>query len=229
LVGAARQKPEGVMGFEDLLKHRVSIQVMYSQIAHEQAARYHELSAEFQRLEFGPAAEEELSEISRRAEECYNEREKSAVIAVTFAGMALEAFFYDYAADKLGDTFVKEHLDKLDLKSRYLIYPQLVCGKAPDKSRSAYASLGRLVALRNELVHFKSRSFPIEELHRASDFHDALNEKLRAGVDDAIRCIKEVMTELDQLHGSGTAFVARLQGSPGKPLIAERSPSGNTP
>ena len=188
---------------------------MYYQIARDNAARYHERDTEYHWLEFGPASEEELSAMSARLEECYREREQSAVIAVTFAGMALEAFFYDYAAQQLGDALVKDHLDKLDLKSKFLIYPHLICGQKPDKSGLAYQSLGRLVKLRNDLVHFKSKSFPIEEINRASDFHDTLNERLKNGVADAVSCIMHVMEELDRLHGSGSGFGVRMHWSLG--------------
>jgi hypothetical protein len=148
-------------------------------------------------------------------EESYEERERSAVVAITFAGMALEAFFYDYAAEKFGDSFVRNHLDKLDLKSKFLVYPRLICGKQPDKSRPAYENLGRLVALRNELVHFKSKPFRVEELHKASDFHGALNERLKVSVDKAVNCVMQIMGELDRLHGEGSYFELRMTWSTG--------------
>jgi hypothetical protein len=196
--------------------HRVSIHVMYYKIARGAAVRYHERDAEYAALETGPVGEEELSEYSRRMEECYAEREQSAVVAITFSGMTLEAFFYDYAAEELGDAFVKEHLDKLDLKAKFLIYPRLVCGRSTDKSKAVYESLGRLVKLRNELVHFKSKPFPVHELDKVSDFHTTLNLRLKAGVDDAVDTVMQVMTELDVLHGSGAGFALRMHWSLGK-------------
>jgi hypothetical protein len=189
---------------------------MYYKIASECAARYHQRDAEYAAFEAGPVDEEELSEFSRRMNECYEEREQCAVIAITFSGMALEAFFYDYAADELGDTFVQEHLDKLDLKSKFLIYPRLVGGKSPDKSKAVYQSLGRLVKLRNELVHFKSKPFQGHELDKASDFHVTLNQRLKSGVDDAVNCVMQVMTELDLIHGSSAGFAMRMHWSLGK-------------
>jgi len=69
---------------------------------------------------------DELGDIPQRLEQCYEEREQSAIIAITFAGMALEAFLYDYAAERLGDTFVAQHLDKLDLPV------EISCVSTPD-------------------------------------------------------------------------------------------------
>jgi hypothetical protein len=189
---------------------------MYYKIARERAERYHQRDAEYGVLESGPVGLEELSEFSRRMEECYEDREQSAVVAITFSGMALEAFFYDYGAEELGDAFVQEHLDKLDLKSKFIIYPRLVRGRSPEKSSAAYQNLQRLVKLRNELVHFKSRPFQVHELDKASDFHSTLHQRLKSGVDDAVSCVMQVMTELDLIHGSGAGFALRMHWSLGK-------------
>lgn len=201
------------MSFDHLLNHRVSIFAMYYSIAYQHVVRYRESDEELRALETRGVTEDELNSVERQIETCYQRREESAVIAITFAGMALEAFFYDYAADQLGDGFVKEHLDKLDLKSKFLVYPRLLVGKAPEKSTASYQMLGKLVALRNDLVHFKSKSFPIAELNRASDFHSELNERLRHGAENAVDCVMSVIGELDRLHGGGTTFaLAMLSG-----------------
>jgi len=199
-----------------LWTHRISVHAMYCKIATEQARRYHERDAEHSKLEMDMANADELGDIPQRLEQCYEEREQSAIIAITFAGMALEAFFYDYAAERLGDTFVAQHLDKLDLPSKFLVYPRLICGKSPDKSAAAYGSLKKLVSLRNDLVHFKSQPFRLEEMDKASDFHDRLNERLRLGVDDAIEAVRLVLTELGTLQGNGSLFVQRMNWSVGQ-------------
>jgi hypothetical protein len=200
------------MAFDDLMRHRVSIYAMYYKIAYERVVLYQERDNELRTLETRRVAEEEINEIAARTEECYQEREQCAVVAVTFAGMALEAFFYNYAAESLGDNFVQEHLDRLDLRSKFLVYPYLVCGKSPDKSKAAYHNLGQLAKLRNDLVHFKSKSFPITDLDKASDFHDNLNERLRRGVLESTKCVMLVMSELDTLHG-GSAFTITMRSA----------------
>lgn len=189
---------------------------MYYKIAHDHARHYQDRDTEHSKLRTDLTCAEELSEISRRLEQCYEERARSAVIAITFAGMALEAFFYDYAADQLGDAFVKDHLDKLDLPSKFLEYPRLICGKSPDKSRAAYGSLKSLVSLRNRLVHFKSKPFNLDKTDEASDFHDELNKILHVGVDRAIEAVRLVLTELGALQGDRSLFVQRLKWSIGE-------------
>jgi hypothetical protein len=196
--------------------HRISVHAMYYKIACEQAKRYHERDAEHSKLQMDMASAEELGDIPQRMEQCYEDREQSAVIAITFAGMALEAFLYDYVAERLGDAFVTKHLDRLDLPSKFLVYPRMICGKAPDKSAAAYGSLKKLVRLRNDLVHFKSQPFGLEELDKASAFHDELNQKLKLGVDQAIQAVQLVLTELGALHGLGSLFTLRMNWSAGR-------------
>lgn len=199
------------MSFDALRTHRVSIHAMYYTIAKYHAERYHELDHELTDLQSRGIAEEELEQVSRRIESCYEERERAAVISITFAGMSLEAFFYDYAAEVLGDKFVQQHLDRLDLKSKFLVYPRLVCGQSPEKSHDAYSSLTSLVSLRNDLVHFKSQGFPLEQIYKASEFHEQLNQRLKSGVDTAVSCVMLVMAELDRPHEKGLIFQSRIQ------------------
>ena len=190
---------------------RVGVHAMYFKIACDQVKIYHARAEELSRLE--PQlydADEVVPDLRDRVSACYLEREQAAVIAVTFSAMALEAFFYDYAAERLGDQFVKEHLDKLDPKSKFLVFPRLVCGKQPSKSGPAYEGLKKLIALRNELVHFESRSFGIDELPRASEFHDELNERLRSGVDGSVESVL-VLTELGALHGNARMFIQDME------------------
>ena len=112
----------------------------------------------------------------------YEKREECAVIGITFAWMCLEAFFYDYAASKLGDTYVLEHLDKLNLPSKLLIVPLLVCGTPIKKGSGVFAEVKCLTKDRNYLVHFKSKRFDPGDLISINEFHAHLNERFRAAL-----------------------------------------------
>ena len=195
----------------DISTHRVIIHAMYYKIASENHAAYKKRDEDIREATTRDVPEEELSGNQAHIDLCYQERERAAVVAITFSGMALEAFFYDYAAAALTDSYVKSHLDKLDLKSKYLVYPKLVCGKQPDKGGTIYASLKRLVSLRNDLVHFKSEAFEINELHKASAFHDELADRLKVGVTESLECVIGVMRELDRLHEGATYFEQRMK------------------
>ncbi len=186
---------------------------MYYKIAVDHSDKYKALDRELKNLATYTVAEDEIEKTSDKILSCYEDREKAAIILITFSGMSLEAFFYDYAAMALGDGYVKEHLDKLNLTSKFVLYPKLVCGKAPDKEKEAYNSVHKLKILRNELVHFKSKAFQLNELNKASDYHSELNDKLKSGVINAVKCVSLVMQELDVLHADGSNFNLRMQWS----------------
>jgi hypothetical protein len=182
---------------------------MYHKIALDQSTTYHARNDDLKNLVTQLRAmteeEKESGEIEHRMANCMKEMTQAAVIAITFAAMSLEAFFYDYAAEKLGDKYVQKHLDKLDLKSKFLVYPRLVCGKGPDKSTKAYQSLDKLVAHRNKLVHFKSQPFSLRTWKR--------REWLTEGVDSAVECVMLVVQELDSLLGGGQVLSCRMKSS----------------
>ncbi len=192
------------------MKHRVSIHAMYYKIAEDSEAEYWLQDEKLNRLESASVGEDEMEKNLKAQAEAYGKRERSAVVAITFSAMSLEAFFFDYAADSLGDKFVDNHLDKLDMKSRFVVYPRMVIGKGPNKGGQAYERVSTLQVIRNKLVHFKSKSF---DLSKASAYHDHLNDEIKMGVESSTESVRLVMKELDSLHGGETMFLRRLEWS----------------
>lgn len=182
-------------------EHRITAYRTYFRIAQVNRALFHQLKQNRVARESN-VGEDELVEAFETIERLIDQQWQAAMITVTFAGMTLEAFFYDYAADALGDQYVKDHLDKLDLPSKYLVYPKLVCGTAPKKSEHTFELVRNLTRLRNDLVHAKSKAFPLARLDAAADHYDDYHARLEKGVDDAIECVLAIMRELDQLHGT---------------------------
>jgi hypothetical protein len=126
--------------------------------------------------------------------------EKSHAIVVAFASMCLEAFIYDYAASNFSDTFVKNYIDKLDLKSKWVIVPQLVTGKVFDTSSKAYELLTKLVKYRNEIVHAKSK--PMHNSAKDIKERDAVphaREDMLTIVVNACSAIEECIGELEKI------------------------------
>lgn len=80
-----------------------------------------------------------------------------AIKAIIFSAMCVESAINDYAGKQLGDKYYQQHLASLDLLSKWVIIPRLVCGNSLDKSGAAYNSLKTLVSARNKLVHNKSQ------------------------------------------------------------------------
>lgn len=182
-------------------EHRISAYRTYFRIAKANRDLFHECK-QTRVVREANVGEEELAEAFETIERLTEQQWRAAMIAVTFAGMTLEAFFYDYGADALGDQYVKDHLDKLDLPSKYLVYPKLVCGNAPKKGEHTFELVKNLARLRNDLVHAKSKAFPLAQVHAAAEHYDDYHARLEKGVDDAIECVLAVMRELDKLHGT---------------------------
>ena len=182
-------------------EHRISAYRTYFRIAKINQDLFHE-SKRTRVAREANVSEAELIEAFATIDRLTEQQWHAAMIAVTFAGMTLEAFFFDYAADALGDQYVKDHLDKLDLPSKYLVYPRLVCGTAPKKSEHTFELVRNLARLRNDLVHAKSKAFPLAQIEAAAEHHDDYQARLEKGADDAIACVLAVMRELDKLHGT---------------------------
>jgi hypothetical protein len=182
-------------------QHRISAYRTYFRIAKINQNLFHECKRTRVATEANVGEDEQVAAFET-IERLTEQQWQAAMIAVTFAGMTLEACFYDYAADALGDQYVKDHLDKLDLPSKYLVYPKLVCGTAPNKGEHTFELVRNLTRLRNDLVHAKSKAFPLGQLDAAADHYDEYHARLDKGADDAIECVLAVMRELDKLHGA---------------------------
>lgn len=192
------------------LEIRINLTRHYYGICADQVSAYQILNATLCKPISSRVSPEKIKAALYDKEQQYGKREQCAVIGIAFAGMCLEAFFYDYAASKLGDTYVQAHLDKLDLPSKLLIFPLLVCGKSIDKSSDVFAKVKRLTKDRNYLVHFKSKRFEAADLSSANEFHAQLNKKFLAALVNGIDAIQAVMMALDKLHGTPDEYFKRV-------------------
>lgn len=71
----------------------------------------------------------DTAEIEFELQELQNKIDKCAIEVIVFCAMALEAYIYDFASRKLTDSYVQNHLDKLDTLSKWVVIPNLVTGK----------------------------------------------------------------------------------------------------
>lgn len=85
---------------------------------------------------------------------------KLGINSIVFTAMALEAGVFELAAINLGDATATDDLDKLDLNAKWIVIPQLICGRGLAKTGPALNNLTTLIKARNQLVHYKSKPFP---------------------------------------------------------------------
>ncbi|EHU4917302.1 hypothetical protein KY888_004434 [Vibrio vulnificus] len=127
----------------------------------------------------------DIDEYERLELEC--KVKNHAVKAIVFSAMCIEAAINDYAGIHLGDRYFESHLSSLDVVSKWVVIPKLVCGNELDKSSAAFGALKRLIRARNQLVHSKSREIPkcVYSLQEQIDkseakFDDDFNNSLSA-------------------------------------------------
>ncbi len=178
---------------------RASMHWHYFQICQDKVKEYETIEAElktFNRSASDPYDKEKELKIAK----AYSIRERAVVIPIVFGAMCLEAFIYDYGADHISGKYMKDHLDKLNLPSKFVVVSKLVTGKQFPTDSQAYEGLVKLKEDRNSLVHFKSKHFSDQEVLEIESWHSGMNTKLRGAMYNAFNTVPKVMEELDILH-----------------------------
>lgn len=134
-------------------------------------------------------------------EEIHTQRDIAGVETIVFSAMCFESAIYDYAADHLGDSYVKEHLDKLDIISKWIVVMRLVAGYEFDKNKAPYSALKGLILARNKLVHSKSEPFNAETLDKQFDKLMIEQEKHYKAVHNAYRAIVLISLDVERRLG----------------------------
>ncbi|EON90558.1 hypothetical protein MARLIPOL_18123 [Marinobacter lipolyticus SM19] len=141
-------------------------------------------------------------EYDERLGELEHARDLAAIQAIVFSAMCFEAAIYDFASIHLGDGYVQDHLDKLDVLSKWLVVIRFVSGIEIPKSEAPYAALKNLVFERNRLVHSKSEPMSSSNIERHFEKMEKREREFVSGVHDAFRAIVLMSLYLDKvLHG----------------------------
>ncbi len=125
---------------------------------------------------------------------------KHGIITIVFAGLCIEAAIYDYAARYLGDNYVKEYLEKMELLSKWIVLPKLIHGKEIRKGKVTYASLKQLIRDRNKLVHVKSEQFNFDDQELIAKLNRKA-EQSEMAVHNAYKALILLCLEMDYLVG----------------------------
>lgn len=125
---------------------------------------------------------------------------EAAVKTIIFASLCVEASINDYAAWQLGDNYFESHLSNLDVASKWVVIPNLICGVSFDKSGPGFSALKSLMRFRNLLIHNKSENLSLS--------HPSLDELLTKRTDEftenthnAYRALLFLSFEFDMLVG----------------------------
>lgn len=99
----------------------------------------------------------EIEHLLNEAADIKNQRDAAGHISIIFSAMCLEAIINHYAINRTSKTFFENYLDKLDVKTKWVIIPKLLSNVEFNRESQAFELLGKFVKLRNDLVHYKSR------------------------------------------------------------------------
>jgi hypothetical protein len=157
-------------------------------------------------------SEKEFSNSIEIEERCKNEGDihilsdlenlhfEAGVKTILFAALSIEAAINDYAGWQLGDSYFDNHLSSLDVLSKWVVIPNLVCGKSIDKSGPAYSALKKLITSRNELTHNKSRHLDLSVPDLAGKL-EKRSADFDANIYNAYRAIVLLSLTMDKLVG----------------------------
>lgn len=167
-----------------------------------QVKEYESICKKINQLQTRSVAEDDIHIVEMNLAVQYELQEQAVLAPIVFASMCLEAFIYDYGASHLGDAYMKNNLDKLELPSKLIIATKLVTGKDFPVDRQAFEGLKNLVKSRNKLVHFKSKRFELSDFEAAIEFRSNLNIELEKSMYESVETVRLIMREMDSIHGS---------------------------
>ena len=136
---------------------------------------------------------------------------RDTIKTIIFLCTFLESYIYDFAGIMLGDNYVKTHLDKLDLISKWIIIPKIITGKEIDKKNSYFSRLKELVKWRNKLIHPKSKD-GVSFINNIKDNENINIESYQLIYDQVdiksfFIMTKDLLNELDRIDKNGYHYL----------------------
>jgi hypothetical protein len=128
-------------------------------------------------------------------------RMQNRLIAIIFTHTFLDALIYDYGATHKSDSYIKKYVDKLDIKSKWVVIPKIVTGKDFPTDSKAFELLQKLTKLRNNIIHLKTSNSKEKEL--STFLQSDVDVRELIGIDFCMDCMSELLTELERLDNLG--------------------------
>lgn len=127
----------------------------------------------------------------------------NCVVVVVFSAMALEAYFNDYIADRIGDKIYYENFDMLRTTGKMQLIAEFILKEKLDKGDRLFQLVDRLFRLRNSYIHNKSengrkygkKELPKEEDRKEPDF-DGWVAGLKTEVEQELASAREAFMAL---------------------------------
>lgn len=187
---------------------------VHVQIAHSAYKRFCALIAASQRHEdvmrkheFETSGYEWASKLAHDAK---MEAGREGMVTVTFSAIAAEACINEYGSRRLG-TNMFDRIDRLPTLSKWLIVPQLACGKAIPPDSQAIQLLKSVFKHRDIFVHPKSSYFSEnEDFEEQARKHIQGREELLKFVHESIQLGKALSGEAKKIDPDDSLFTTSL-------------------
>jgi len=98
---------------------------------------------------------ESKESVSDEIEDIRNKLHMQEVSAPVFAINTAEHFINLYACNRIDSFYTSEHLESLDIFSKWIAIPYIICGEEIDRESQSAKDFKHLISLRNSLTHAK--------------------------------------------------------------------------
>lgn len=120
------------------------------------------------------------------------EIQRAAMVTVAFSLMTLESYINEYGIQLSSGSYFDNYLDKLDTRSKWVVIPRLFTHKQINTDAESFELLRELIALRNRIVHDKTRKKRICDMTESDWVTETDARK-------AVKTVRGLVTELQRL------------------------------
>jgi hypothetical protein len=191
---------------------RTSFSPVFLRIVKENHKKVLSLDVRLKKLEVElskTSGEDDVHVIEKKIRSLEDELAKASSIVIVFSAMVLESYIYDYSARRLTDSFVTNHLDKLDTLSKWIIVLVLITGKEMPQRPNWRELLKKLIKARNSIIHHKS-SQPPATFHDTKKYLEKLQENsetLLEAAKQSTRLLKILADKIMEIDPQESAWV----------------------
>ncbi len=89
---------------------------------------------------------------------------KEKMSMIVFASFTIESYINGYAIYSLGNKYFEDHLEKINIKNKWIVFPKLICGSDFPKDKKSWNLLDKLIDNRNKLAHDKPKRIKVDEI-----------------------------------------------------------------
>ena len=140
--------------------------------------------------------------------ECNAKIQGLAITTVVFSCMCIESYINCYGVSNFSKSYFENYLDKLDLKSKWVVIPKLVTGNQIKTDLNVFEKLENVITLRNKLVHDKPK---IKKVTGIKDTDWVREEDAKVAIDT----VKELVIELSKIdHKIDTNWIKETETDP---------------